>query len=154
MRRLRHGDARRGNKSKTYNIWQSMIQRCFYPNHVSYKYYGAKGITVCNRWREYTNFLFDMGYCPIGKEIDRINNKKGYEPYNCRWVDSKQQQRNRSNNIKISAFGKSLVAADWAKITGINKSTIWFRVRRLGWSHKRAVTEQPKERYKRNEVSI
>jgi hypothetical protein len=73
-----------------------MIWRCDNPNGASWKYYGQRGITVCERWREFKNFLADMGERPSGKTIDRYPNKNGnYEPGNCRWATAKEQRANR-----------------------------------------------------------
>lgn len=82
--------------TKTYNTWARMIDRCNNQNHPGYKYYGARGIQVCDRWRySFENFLADMGEHPAGLSIDRINNDGGYEPGNCRWATSKQQAANK-----------------------------------------------------------
>lgn len=79
------------NKSKTYRTWKEMRQRCRNPNATQYKWYGGRGIKVCDRWDSYENFLSDMGERPEGKTIDRINPDLGYEPTNCRWATPKEQ---------------------------------------------------------------
>lgn len=85
-------------KSPTYRTWLAMRQRCTYPKSISYRYYGAKGVTVCARWADsFDNFYADMGARPEGKTIDRIDGTKGYEPGNCRWATPLQQVHNRSN---------------------------------------------------------
>ena len=89
-----HGSTREG-RSGTYQAWSNMIQRCTNPKRREYKYYGARGITVCERWRSFENFLADMGERPEGLTLDRINNDGNYEPGNCRWVDWETQQSNR-----------------------------------------------------------
>ena len=78
------------------NTWKSMIQRCDNKNRKDYQYYGGRGITVCERWYSFQNFLTDMGEPPINKpSIDRINNELGYFPENCCWADKYTQAHNR-----------------------------------------------------------
>lgn len=72
-----------------------MMHRCFQLQHEKYPKYGGVGITVCERWRSFENFLADMGLRPEGKTLDRINNAGNYEPANCRWATPKEQSANR-----------------------------------------------------------
>lgn len=86
-------------KHPLYNRWHCMRQRCLYKSSTSYKYYGGRGITVCERWLDFKNFVSDMGLPPTKKHtIDRIDNTKGYEKDNCRWVTMAQQNRNKRNS--------------------------------------------------------
>lgn len=85
--------------SRTYNSWASMLSRCRDKNKPAYARYGAIGITVCERWEKFENFLADMGERPEGCSIDRIDNDKGYEPGNCRWATPIQQRRNQRRYI-------------------------------------------------------
>lgn len=83
-------------KHPIYNVWSGMVQRCTNPNCDAYHYYGARGISVCDRWRySFANFLADMGEPPDGHQIDRINNDGNYEPGNCRWATPTEQSFNR-----------------------------------------------------------
>ncbi len=96
--RLTHGHA--GIKrSRTYQSWLMMRQRCRNPRVDNYKYYGGRGIRVCNRWDLFENFLADMGERPDGKTLDRYPDNNGnYEPGNCRWATLKQQRANQRQN--------------------------------------------------------
>jgi hypothetical protein len=77
-----------------------MRQRCFNPNCNDYKYYGARGITVCKRWLKFANFFADMGVRPRGYTIDRINNDGNYTPKNCRWATHSQQMKNKRRSSR------------------------------------------------------
>ena len=80
-----------------------MMARCYQKNHCSFKNYGGRGITVCDRWHTFTNFYEDMGERPNGKEVDRIDNDGNYEPVNCRWVTRKENCQNRKRKKIVDA---------------------------------------------------
>lgn len=124
-----------------YTIWVSMIGRCHNPKNRAFTNYGGRGIAVCDRWREsFAVFMEDMGPRPSdAHEIDRFpDNDGGYEPGNCRWATSKQQNRNRRNNRIIEAFGERLCVAEWAERFGVDRALIKDRLRR-GWPAERAI---------------
>lgn len=90
--RVAHGHCRNGTATRTYSTWVSMIKRCANPKTSGYANYGGRGITVCQRWRTFDNFLADMGERPDGKSLDRIDPNGNYEPGNCRWSTPREQQ--------------------------------------------------------------
>lgn len=86
------------DQQRTYRIWNAMKHRC---KSAAYKHHAGKGIRVCERWQQsFNDFLADMGPCPAGKSIDRINNDGNYEPGNCRWATPMEQTHNRRNSAK------------------------------------------------------
>lgn len=98
---VKHGMA----TTKEFRTWQSMKRRCYSKNHKDYKWYGARGISVCDRWLEsFENFFADMGFVPEGMSIDRIDNDKGYSPRNCKWSTMTEQNNNRRPS---SAWGSN-----------------------------------------------
>jgi len=105
--------------------------RCLVPNHPEYPNYGGRGITVCDQWQDFKNFLADMGEPPSGKRISlgRINNDGPYCKENCRWETPKEQANNSRTNVRLTFGGKMLTMAQWAEKTGIPKWTIMRRIR-------------------------
>lgn len=113
-RRIKHGAI----KHPLYTLWRSMITRCTYASHKSYKQYGASGIIVCEDWKKDFNCFLEWSLESGWKEgltLDRKENNKGYYPENCRWVTKVEQQRNKSNNVIIEAFGERKCIAAWVK---------------------------------------
>lgn len=94
--------------SPTYSAWLGMKKRCYRESHSAFKHYGARGIIVCDRWRRsFESFLSDMGECPEGLTIERINVNGNYDPGNCCWKTSLDQASNKRNTI-IGLNGLSL----------------------------------------------
>jgi hypothetical protein len=106
------------SRSRTYNIWIGMRKRCSDVKDRIYHRYGGVGISVCERWNRFENFLEDMGDSGENMSIDRIDNKLGYSPENCRWATQKQQMRNTTVNRLLSFRGKTQSLAAWADEIG------------------------------------
>lgn len=92
---LRHGHKAGRRISKTYSTWANMLTRCRNPKATHYRYYGGRGVTVCERWLVFANFLEDMGERPEGLTLDRRDPYGNYEPDNCRWATWTEQRANR-----------------------------------------------------------
>lgn len=86
--------------SRTYTSWDAMKQRCFNPKNPRFRAYGGRGITICERWKSFENFLADMGERPDGTSLDRIDVNGNYEPMNCRWADAATQASNTQRSAK------------------------------------------------------
>lgn len=122
-------------------IWHHMVRRCYDPKFVHYKYYGGRGLEVCERWKNsFENFLADMGMSE-GREIDHIDNEKGYSPENCKWVTRLENANNRRNNHFVEYLGERLTIAQWGRKTGLGGPTVSHRLCR-GWSIERALTTE------------
>ncbi|MFY3577283.1 hypothetical protein ACOTI8_31790 [Achromobacter xylosoxidans] len=127
-----------GHGSLTYARWKSMRQRC--RSHSDRSGYRKKGISVCARWDDFASFLADMGECPDGLTLDRIDNTKGYEPGNCRWATREQQNRNRSCIVMLTYDGETKSVSEWAAQRGMRQANLTERLR-LGWTVERALNQ-------------
>ena len=126
--------------TSTYRSWISMKRRCSLKDKDHVKWYGEKGIIVCERWLEFENFYADMGERPEGKTLDRIDNNKGYYNENCRWSTVKEQNNNKSDNKFITYNGITLTQSQWADKLNIKSHNIKNRFNQ-GWSIERTLTE-------------
>lgn len=126
----RHGE---GN-TPTWNTWHSMLQRCRDQNCKGWKYYGGRGITVCERWQEYKNFRADMGLRPHGKSLGRIDNDGNYEPANCRWESPREQQRNTSYCRHETFDGRTMLVTEWAEHYGVDRKRLFNAMRHRSFS--------------------
>jgi len=121
-KRVKHGgrvNARQGEGDPLYKKWSSMKDRCFNPRSRHYHRYGGRGITMCKEWVEdFAKFASDVGKQPEGMTLDRIDNNKGYEPTNVRWVTRLVQANNRSTNIVVTHDGLTMTISDWARYKG------------------------------------
>ncbi len=130
--------------SAEYGAWQGMRRRCYQPGDAKFSLYGARGIGMCDRWRDdFAAFLADMGARPSPLfSLDRIDVNGPYSPENCRWATQKEQQRNRRDNRVIEFRGEKRCIAEWAELLGIKRATVQRRLS-VGWSVERALTEVP-----------
>lgn len=113
---------------KTRKCWYSMLLRA--DGKQSKERYFDRGIGVCERWREYKNFLSDMGEMPDGMTIERVDNNKGYSPENCKWATPAEQSRNRRSTVRIMCGGREICGRDAAKIAGIGETVLYKRIKR------------------------
>lgn len=120
-----------------YSTWHGMRQRCLDPNSSHYKYYGERGITICDEWmNDYTKFYDWCIANGATKEltIDRIDVNGNYEPSNCRWVDTIIQANNKNQNRFIEYNGNKLTIMQWSRKTGIKEATIRMRLDKYGYN--------------------
>lgn len=134
--RTTHGYAPlRGKRHRSYTIWQGINKRCHNPGAAHFKYYGGRGIKVCQRWlgqSGFENFLYDMGEPLAGMSIDRIDNNGDYCPENCRWIPLADQAKNRRHNWRIIINGERFTAIEAAKRLGCHKTSLAKKLRALG----------------------
>lgn len=141
------------SQMREWRIWFAMKQRCYTKTHVYYRRYGGRGISVCEEWRNsFDAFFRDMGKCPKGMTLDRINNNGNYEPGNCRWATSDEQNNNRRDNRLLSAFGKTQTMMRWAKEYGIRFGTLSERLRRGFMSVEDAISRPVQIQVRKSEV--
>lgn len=127
----KHGFCQTDNvRNRAYSIWVGMRERCRNPRNVSFSNYGGRGITVCDRWKEFINFISDMGNPPPDTSIDRINNDGNYEPDNCRWATRQEQGNNTRSNRLITLNGVTQNITQWAAAIGHTTHTITRRLKR------------------------
>ncbi len=122
-----------------HRSWRHMLRRCYDKNDIRFPSYGARGITVCDQWRnDFERFLFDMGTKPASYSLNRINNDQNYCASNCEWADRKTQARNRSDNRLLTASGITATLTEWAERKNILVGTLWARLK-SGWSETEAL---------------
>jgi len=121
----------KGIRHELYQTWRGMIGRCHNPNDKAYKYYGGRGIKVCDEWRhDPKRFFSDMGKRPIGLTLERINNDGKYEQSNCKWATRKEQARNRQVTTWVTLDGKKSSLTEVAERHNINAHTLRDRLSR------------------------
>lgn len=135
MKKVKEREFHGLRKTSEYNTWCGMRQRCKNKNAPSYKSYGGRGISVCERWDlSFINFLNDMGKKPSkAHSIERIDNELGYSPGNCRWALIVEQSNNRRTSRLITINGDTKTLAEWAKVSDVSSQVILSRIDKLGW---------------------
>lgn len=118
-----------------------MRGRCLNTKHKDYADYGGRGVTVCDRWKTFDNFIADMGPAPANATVERIDNNGNYEPKNCRWATRAEQGRNKRNNRFLTYDGKTQHLTAWARDLGIAHSTLRERLER-GWPVEKALSKR------------
>jgi hypothetical protein len=137
---IRHGHLVGGEWPGEYTVWSHMRSRCRNPSNRDYRHYGGRGITICERWDDFANFVADMGPRPTPKHsIDRIDNDGPYAPENCRWATKAQQMGNRRITLAVDYEGDRVPVADLAKRVGLPYRVLKNRVVR-GWDLATAIS--------------
>lgn len=134
------------SKTRAYKVWIAIKKRCYNQKSSVYKYYGGKGITVCDEWlndfQSFYEWLLSQGYdetFPRGVQtIDRIDNTLGYSPANCRLITIGQQQRNKESLKKYEYNGEKHLICEWAEIYNIDEQLLRARLN-LGWTFEEAI---------------
>ena len=135
-------------RRKLQKVFRSMIYRCYNENNHAYKYYGGKGVTICDEWLQsfdnFYNWALLNGY-KEGLSIDRIDVNGSYSPKNCRWATMEEQSRNRTNTVLVEYNGKKMTLREWSEELNISLSTISKR-RFRGWTDKEIIEGRPKRK--------
>jgi len=145
MKRERHDK----QYTRLYIIWKNMKSRCNNPNRRDYRFYGERGIRVCDEWNQkFSSFLewaLIAGYTD-SLTIERLDPAKGYSPDNCTWISRSLQGRNKINTAMLTVGGITRPVWEWARIYESNVKRIQARIK-LGWSAEDAVMTGKNEIY-------
>lgn len=116
------------SKTREYRIWLCAKNRCANPHFRHFEDYGGRGITMCKEWSDsFAQFFYDMGPCPHGLSLDRIDNQLGYSKQNCRWATVREQNLNQRRTLRATHNGETLTLSEWSMRTGIPYSTLVSR---------------------------
>lgn len=122
---------------RTYKIWKDMKYRC----NKDHKNYGGRGITVCERWDKFENFLEDMGLCPANSSIERLDVNGNYEPSNCIWLDLSLQGRNKRNTIRVMFDSREITLIELCEMLDLHYGTVYQRIIKLNMSVEDAIKD-------------
>lgn len=131
-------------KGREFRIWTGMRSRCYDTNDPNFPRYGGRGITVCERWRRYENFLADMGPAPPRMSIERKQVNGHYEPGNCCWATFAEQGRNKRSTRFITFQDRTRTLTEWATAIGLSRPALADRLGRRGWTLEKALTTPPR----------
>ena len=123
-----------GSKTRLYRIWKQMRIRCFCKTNPTYRFYGARGITICDEWSDFAVFrswALSHGYTDV-LTIDRIDSDGNYCPDNCRWISGELNSKVKRNTKMYTHNGKTMCHNDWARYLGIDPSSLTGRIKRHG----------------------
>jgi len=129
------------SKHPLFESWIGMRNRCYWQGHNRWEHYGGKGIEVCEQWRDDFEAFYAWGKAngwERGLSIDRKDNNKNYSPDNCKFSTQKEQNRNRTSNVKLTVDGVTKILIEWSEFIGIHPTTIKGRIKR-GWDVKAAI---------------
>lgn len=141
----KHGHTTAGKFSPEYHSWACMWSRCNATRGSRiWKYYGGKGIGVCNRWKSFENFLLDMGPRPPNLSLERKNGDLNYEPGNCVWADDTTQNRNSSQVVWVEIDGVRKRLVEWCEELGVSINTVRARVWSQGMNYQQAILKPTK----------
>lgn len=146
---LSHWNKHGMSDSRLYRIWSLMKGRCFNEKRKEYKNYGGRGISVCSEWLDAKTFIewaLKNGY-EDNLTLDRIDNDKGYQPNNCRWVSRSDQSNNKRNNRLFTHAGETKTMAQWANDNNLPYYILKKRIDKLGWSFEKAISEPINQKY-------
>ena len=143
----------RSSHPRLYFVWYNMVRRCTKPETPGYEWYGGKGVSVCDEWKNdfdaFARWAVKSGYDEDAKRnectLDRIDSNGNYEPNNCRWVDMKVQNNNRVSNRILTFRGVSKTVTEWGETLGVNPHLIFGRLR-MGWSVEKILTTPSKRK--------
>lgn len=153
MSKTTHGLSSKNNRHPLYGTWAAMWNRCRSPKHDHYHRYGGRGITVCEKWKDFAAFVADVGPKPSPADtLDRIDNDGHYEPGNVRWANKKDQSRNSLSARYITANGVTRCLTEWANVSGLSMGAIWGRLNKK-WCDECSVSLPPRQKCKHRRAS-
>ena len=136
MRASGNGNRKYGDMARThrreYTIWRAMKSRCYVESSSNFAHYGGRGITVCDRWRDdFAAFIADMGPCPEGFTLDRVDPAKSYDPSNCRWASWLTQHNNTRRNRMVLIGDRRVTLAEYMREAApdLDYHDVWRRMR-------------------------